>query len=333
MTVPPTPFRKILIATDFSDAARIALTHGVGLCPASGGRVTVAHVLTHLRRAIADLPYSSRWELMFGDIDVFERALRADSQAKLDELVNSLENRRPPIATETLLGKPAVALIHAVQSEGHDLLVVGSHGRSPVQQFLMGSTARQLVRECPAAVWIAKGTHRWPPTRLLVAVDFSDISHRAFDHAVSVAQSLQARLDVLHVIDLSEVLSDVRRSERESLRDTAVGHDIQEQARSQLTQWVTAAGLTPEQATVHVEWGTAREVVVEASRSWNSDLVVMGTCGRTGLQGFLMGNTAEQVLQRTECSVLVIKPAGFISRILPPVWELHPVDNSQRDRA
>jgi nucleotide-binding universal stress UspA family protein len=45
------------------------------------------------------------------------------------------------------------------------------------------------------------------------------------------------------------------------------------------------------------------------------DLIIMGTVARTGIPGFLMGNTAETILNRIECSVLAIKPAGFVTPV------------------
>jgi nucleotide-binding universal stress UspA family protein len=45
------------------------------------------------------------------------------------------------------------------------------------------------------------------------------------------------------------------------------------------------------------------------------DLIVMGTVARTGLGGLLIGNTAESVLQRVDCSVLAVKPEGFVSPV------------------
>jgi len=41
----------------------------------------------------------------------------------------------------------------------------------------------------------------------------------------------------------------------------------------------------------------------------------MGTVGRVGIPGFFIGNTAEEILKRVECSVLAIKPAGFVSPV------------------
>ena len=48
---------------------------------------------------------------------------------------------------------------------------------------------------------------------------------------------------------------------------------------------------------------------------WNSEEIMMGTVGRTGIPGFIMGNTAETVLNRIDCSVLAIKPEGFVTPV------------------
>lgn len=326
MSIPLEPFRKILVATDFSDNARAAFTQGMWLGETFGGEVTLAHVLTNLRQAIAALPYSARWELIFGDIDVFERAVRAESQARLNSMVEPFRSRCSSIKVETLLGKPALALIHAVQSEGHEVVVVGTRGMSAMKQFLMGSTSRQLIRECPAAVWVTKDGGHWPPRRILVAVDFSELSLRALQQASHLAKSAGAILDVLHVIEMSEVLSDFGAVPRPNVRDSEVGRDIENQAHERLKTLTSSAGLLPDRVALHVEWGAAGELIVSNSRLWQNDLIVMGTCGRVGIAGFMVGNTAEQVLQDCDCSVLTVKPAGFVSRIDPPAWELHPTD-------
>jgi len=46
-----------------------------------------------------------------------------------------------------------------------------------------------------------------------------------------------------------------------------------------------------------------------------ADLVVMGTVARTGIAGWLIGNTAEAILEQLQCSVLAVKPHGFVSPV------------------
>lgn len=48
-----------------------------------------------------------------------------------------------------------------------------------------------------------------------------------------------------------------------------------------------------------------------------ADLIVIGTVGRSGIQGLLLGNTAEKVLDTCDCSIFTVKPDGFVSPIQP----------------
>ena len=65
----------------------------------------------------------------------------------------------------------------------------------------------------------------------------------------------------------------------------------------------------------HVIQGCADEVIPEFAEQHQIDLIVMGTVCRTGIPGFFIGNTAEKILHRIDCSVLAIKPEGFISPV------------------
>ena len=61
----------------------------------------------------------------------------------------------------------------------------------------------------------------------------------------------------------------------------------------------------------HLLRGSPRKEVPEFANKINADLVVMGTVARTGISGVFMGNTAETILNKLNCSILAIKPPGF----------------------
>jgi nucleotide-binding universal stress UspA family protein len=65
----------------------------------------------------------------------------------------------------------------------------------------------------------------------------------------------------------------------------------------------------------HLVKGWARQVIPGLAKHIKADLVVMGTVARTGIPGFIMGNTAETILNQLDCSVLAIKPAGFVTPV------------------
>ena len=65
----------------------------------------------------------------------------------------------------------------------------------------------------------------------------------------------------------------------------------------------------------HLLKGSARKEIPVLAKEIDVDLIVMGTVGRTGIPGFIMGNTAETILHQIDCSVLAIKPPAFITPV------------------
>ena len=85
----------------------------------------------------------------------------------------------------------------------------------------------------------------------------------------------------------------------------------------------------------HLRKGAPRDVVPAVTNELKADLVVMGTVSRTGIPGLLIGNTAEVILNNFECSVLAVKPAGFVTPVMlnSPVGGLcfvQPAEGSER---
>ena len=66
---------------------------------------------------------------------------------------------------------------------------------------------------------------------------------------------------------------------------------------------------------VHPHHGTAATVIPELARQLHADLVAIGTVARTGIAGWLIGNTAEAILEQLQCSVVAVKPSGFVSPV------------------
>lgn len=65
----------------------------------------------------------------------------------------------------------------------------------------------------------------------------------------------------------------------------------------------------------HLVKGHARKEIPALARQIEADLIVMGTVARTGVAGFIIGNTAEAILNQIECSVLALKPSGFVTPV------------------
>ena len=66
-----------------------------------------------------------------------------------------------------------------------------------------------------------------------------------------------------------------------------------------------------------LERGTARDVIPDQVKALGADLLIMGTIARTGIPGFIIGNTAEDILNSVDCSVVTVKPPHYVSPLTP----------------
>ena len=94
--------------------------------------------------------------------------------------------------------------------------------------------------------------------------------------------------------------------------------------RQQFEELGSSANSAGVKLTKHLLWSSPAYDVVRMANELKADLIVVGTIGRRGVEGLLLGNTAESVLTHCDCDVLTVKPAGFVSPIKPATWPLHP---------
>lgn len=312
-------YQKILVATDFSPCSEAALEQAVCLARQTGAKIVLAHTLPDLRQLVATLPVEARRDFFYGDGDLFDKEVRRESDAKLRQVIDDLNAPDLDITFETLLGTPYLELTHAVQQEGYGLVLAGTRGHSPWEQFFVGSTARRLVRNCPSSVWIVKDEHRGLPKVVLATTDFSDSSLKAVREGLRVAQLAQSDFHLLHVIEeLDEEL--IKRSPHGS----PMRNDINDYSRQRLESFVRLLETDPGRVHLHLSLGTAWQEITRTARHLNADLVVIGTQGRTGVSRLLIGNTAEKVLETCDSSLLTVKPDGFLSPVDPTFRVLHP---------
>jgi len=212
------------------------------------------------------------------------------------------------------VGEPFVEITRAVQTEGYGMVLAGTRGAGKLEQFFVGSTAKRLIRKCPASVWIVKAEHLVPPKVVLAATDFSDVSLKAVREGLNIAQKAEAEFHLLHIIDSKDVPEDLisRVPEGSTLRQ-----EINDEATKRLDAFVASLDADRTQIQSHLSWGTPWQEIRRISKHQAADLIVIGTVGRSGIKGLLLGNTADRVLDTCDCSILTIKPDDFVSPIEP----------------
>jgi len=173
--------------------------------------------------------------------------------------------------------------------------------------FLYTSTDWHFLRECDAPVLI-EAEKKWNKSRPIVAsLDLETsvkekqaLNDRIMSHAVDVANAIGADLHVICAISIPTLLRDM---------DIIDVDEHMMKRRKQLKPVIDGLcedyGLSRKQ--VHLKSGPPRKVIPSLANKLKADLVVMGTVGRRGFKGKLLGNTAEQVLQLLRTDVLAIK--------------------------
>ena len=137
-------FARILCGVDFSEASDHAARHAVSLAQEAKGRLTLLHVVEWL-------PDESFSKYPSFDVDRYRRSLLADARARVEELVPAEARNWCEAETRVVCGKPYQEVLRVAQDDGADLIVLGVHGRGPIDRMLFGSTTQQVVRQalCP----------------------------------------------------------------------------------------------------------------------------------------------------------------------------------------
>jgi universal stress protein E len=305
--------KHILVPTDFSDDSRAAVDQAVWLARKGEADVTLVHALNDLRHATEALPEAEGWSANSGDFNRAVEELKRSSDARLEKLAGRYAKTGVSIGTRTVVGKAFAQVVHGVCEVGFDLVVVGTRGTSGLKRFLVGSTAQRLIQHCPCPVWVVRKDAKPKVSTVLVAVDFSDASRAAVKRAGELALTLKARLHLVHVVDDADLRSVTERSG--GLLPKLSRKDMQAVGVRRLDEMV-AGLISPDLETErHVAHGDPWRMIATAAKRTEADVVVMGTVGRGGVSGILLGSTAERVLATVSCGVLAVKPEGFVTTV------------------
>lgn len=234
------------------------------------------------------------------------------------------------IQLHVLAGRTFLEAIRFVLENNHDLLIKPAENPSFIER-LFGSDDMQLLRNCPCPVWLTRENEKPKYENILAAVDFDpempdaveqDLNRQILELSGSVAFSDFAALHVVHVWDApneamirkwSNSPKETSAAYVESVRSRHESAFIS--LRQQLAERVGRDASDYLSPSFHLRRGVAATVIPETARQSKADLVVMGTVARTGISGLLIGNTAEAVLEQLQCSVLAVKPTGFVSPV------------------
>ena len=146
-------------------------------------------------------------------------------------------------------------------------------------------------------------TYALPPTHILVPLDCRAHTHHVFDYALALAGKLQARLTLLHILEMpaaEEAAGYVSVSVADYLRQYEV------ERRRTLDTYAHQARDAGLSCDVTLDHGDPFHHILDLAREQEADLILMGSQGRTGLPHMVLGSVAEKVVRLAPCPVLVV---------------------------
>ncbi len=237
------------------------------------------------------------------------------------ELANRVAEVDSPVKAdvEVTVGVPFISIVERVLTEKHDLAIVTDDGPdSP-----MASTTKHLLRKCPCPVWVMRPKDT-PGHRVLAAVDPEPDDPAEMNRLILDLASSHAELNdaTLHVGHAWSVYGETALRTSPFLRSPGGELDeLREETRDghlgRLEKSLTRHGVGGRDHEVHLVEGDPGDVIPFLAEKHEITLLVMGTVGRTGVPGFIMGSNAERILDQVRCSVIAVKPEGFVTPVKP----------------
>jgi nucleotide-binding universal stress UspA family protein len=304
-------FKNILLILNADDQETAAFDKAVSLAKQNGARLTLFSVL---KEPPGYQGYS---------VSVTQYQLKSavtERREWLRGLTLGLPKDEIEVVISVVQGASFLEIIRQVLREQHDLVIITAEQKNGLRSRLFGTTSMHLMRKCPCPVWVVKRAQTQPFSRILAAVDPSvhdseqdSLNPLILQLAANLARKETAELHIVHVW----YLFGERYGHSRGLSEDA--QEAREQAKAQHKQSFDAllsqTDITDVKPQLHLLEGDPDERIPELAVQQDIDLLVMGTVCRTGIAGFLIGSTAEEVLNQVDCSVLTLKPEGFVTPV------------------
>lgn len=314
------PFQNILVGLDLA-ACKPLTTTGLGPIPRDA-----------FRRGVELAKMSNARLLLFAALNVSEEALNFLQEPQRTRVVSHLVEAAERVLSvleqdgkkegaqashKVVAGKGWLEIIKQVLRDHHDLVVVGTREPSAWRRLLFGNTAMKLLRRCPCPVLVNKlGAPPGPPS-YLIATDLKPSSEEALRLGIALAEAGNAHVDVLHVVEYP--LDRIWASALPDSLETDYHAQIRTEAQKSLTRQLEKTDykkLGPNLQIHLVDGEGLPDIAIQHFlQVHGNQLLVMGTIARGGIQGIMIGNTAERLLPEVHCSVLAVKPPDFVCPI------------------
>lgn len=308
-------YRKILLIVDRSMTKTPAFCRAYAMAKSAGAELLLCLFDHHNAIRAAGLLNQEVAQLAK---DSFLR----EKKERLQDIELDLCEEGMHVTSEVIWGTPLhEQIIAKVMDVKPDLVIKDVHFEPLLKRVLFTPMDWHLLRSCPCTLLLVNAHASKPPSRIIAAVDPTHSWHKAgalneriMQAASELAADFGAKLHVVHVFEGLPVMASAEIASLPGYQNE-IYEELRASATKQFTAFADRHGIVANNR--HLLYGDPANAIAELIDNASTDLVVMGTIYRSGLDRLAMGSTAERVLTQLRCDVLAIKPEGFGAR-LPP---------------
>lgn len=308
--------RRILVAIrDLRHAPKNELRKAAALAKSANASIVLFH-------AIEEPDPGRSWPetATAQTVEKQRKAIAGHHEQQLERFARDASLRGVRVSCMVSWDRPVhEAIIRGALAARADLVIAATHVHGLRARFLR-NTDWELIRHCPQPLLIAKSPRAWQRPVVLAAVDPfhahakpASLDVRLLEAGRQFAQLLHGTLHLFHAyLPLVTVEPSPVGAAPVMLPPEAEQAHGQQVARA-IGQLAKQADVPP--ARCHIQMGDVAFELAAVSRRTRASLVVMGAVSRSALARLFIGNTAERVLDKLGCDVLVVKPRGFRSGV------------------
>lgn len=250
------------------------------------------------------------------------RAACAEREQRLEKLSQPLRARGIRVAHKVVWDFPAhEAIVRQAMRTKPDLVIADSSRHSRLARIVLANTDWELIRNCPCPVWFVRSSVLPKAPKLLVAVDPrhthakpSQLDDRLLSTARQAAEQLGGKVSVGHVYELPMLSGPALIIEPIRLPISPVrARRFEEETKRLVERLAKKHGIAP--ARQFISPGQPVAILPQLAEHLQADVLVMGAVSRSRLRAPFIGNTAEKIIDRVDCDVLIVKPKGFKSGV------------------
>jgi nucleotide-binding universal stress UspA family protein len=282
---------NILWATDFSKESKACLPY-------------IKYFSDHLKvtnHVIHVLPKFSDWiyETTFSeDIELF-KTVEKTKKKSISKIQNYSKKSQIPFKIEVLEGKASEELIEYSKKNKIDMIFAGRRGISEIEEIIVGSTTSRLIRSSSIPVFVVPKPKRGVKIKnILSPIDLRESSMTELRYSIALAKQLGATVTVVHISEFFNYKVPVFIRDKLISKINDKIDKIAKETKYEIKQKI-------------YEIGDPAKKIIEISKRISTDLIILATHQRKGIEKFFLGSISEKVLTHSNIPVLILPPSNY----------------------